>query len=98
MQTAVIVLNTVSCLASLATVWIGSRIILVGLLGLQWHDYSGIELGVALVATFLIAPPICVVVSTKLANRSRPSSILVALMPMALIVLSILVLLAVIHA
>jgi hypothetical protein len=91
MQIAVIVLNILSSLASLATVWFGWMITLVGQLSPTHTDYTAIAFGGVLIAAFLIIPPVCVVASTKLARQDRRSSILVSLAPVMLIGLAIIV-------
>jgi hypothetical protein len=90
MRTAVTVLNILSSLASLATVWFGWAMTMVGRLG-EHSDYTAIAFGLALIAAFLIIPPICVVASTKLARRDQRSSIFVSLVPVGLIALTIIV-------
>jgi hypothetical protein len=89
MRIVVAVLNILSSLASLATVWFGWMITLVGRLSPQHTDYTALAFGGALIATFLIIPPVCVVTSTKLARQNRRSAILVSLVPVGLIVLAI---------
>ncbi len=90
MRTAVTVLNILSSLASLATVGFGWAITVVARLNPLHSDYPAIAFGGALIAAFLIIPPICVVASTKLARQDRRSSIFVSLVPVVLIVLAIL--------
>ncbi len=89
MRTAVIVLNVLSSLASLATVWFGWMVIVVGQLSPLHIDNTAITFGGTLIAAFLIIPPVRVVASTKLARQDRRSSIFVSLVPVALIALAI---------
>jgi len=86
MQTVVAVLNVISTLASLAMVWFGW--VMAGFaaeFNPQHRDYYGIVYSVVVMAAFLIIPAICVVTSTKLVRQDRGSSILLSLVPLALI-------------
>jgi hypothetical protein len=89
MRIAVAVLNVLSSVASLATVWFGWMITLVGQLSPTHTDYTAIAFGGTLMAAFLIIPPVCVVASIKLARKDRRSAIFVSLVPVVLIGLAI---------
>jgi hypothetical protein len=81
-----------SRLASLAVIWLGARIAYWGTLGFEHGDYSGIVLGIALAAAYVIIPAICAAASARLAERKPWASIVVAsmrLMPIAIAVLAI---------
>jgi hypothetical protein len=54
-------LNVLSSLGSLGMLWLGSRSVSVGLLGIAYNDYTAVTVGLVLVATFLIVPPVCMV-------------------------------------
>jgi hypothetical protein len=91
MRAVVTVTNVISRLASLAVIWLGARIAYWGTLGFEHGDYSGIVLGIALAAAYVIIPAICAAASARLAER-KPASIVVAsmrLMPIAIAVLAI---------
>ena len=91
MRAAVNVLNILSSVASLAMVGYGSLIVMLAHFDPLHTDYVGVALGFAFIVPFLIIPPICVVASIRLARRDRRSSVLVALIPVALTALAILV-------
>lgn len=91
MRAAVNVLNILSSVASLAMVGYGSLIVMLAHFDPLHTDYVGVALGFAFIVPFLIIPPICVVASIRLARQDRRSSILVALIPVALTALAILV-------
>jgi hypothetical protein len=85
-RTSVIVLNVISSLASLALAGLGWIVTLIARIPVpEQQDYRVIAYGVALIATFSMAPVICVTASTRLARRDRRSSILVALAPAVLV-------------
>jgi hypothetical protein len=90
-RAAVNVLNILSSVASLAMVGYGSLIVMLAHFDPLHTDYVGVALGFAFIVPFLIIPPICVVASIRLARQDRRSSILVALIPVALTALAILV-------
>jgi hypothetical protein len=86
MRTSVIVLNVVSLLTSLAMAGLGWIVTMIARIPVpEQQDYRVIRYGVALIATFLMAPVICVTASTRLARQERRSSVLVALAPAVLV-------------
>jgi hypothetical protein len=86
MRTSVIVLNVISLLTSLAMAGLGWIATMIARIPVpEQQDYRVIGYGVALIATFLIAPVICVTASTRLARQERSSSVLVALAPAVLV-------------
>jgi hypothetical protein len=86
MRTSVIVLNVISLLTSLAMAGLGWIVTLIARIPVpEQQDYRVIGYGVALIATFLMAPVICVTASTRLARQERRSSVLVALAPAVLV-------------
>jgi uncharacterized protein involved in response to NO len=91
-----IVLNVLSSLASLAMAAYGLLILMLasGLDPLRTDD-TGVALGSGLLAAFLVIPAFCVVASVRLARRDRRLSILLALLPFALVALGVFVVRAV---
>jgi divalent metal cation (Fe/Co/Zn/Cd) transporter len=86
MRTSVIVLNVISLLTSLAMAGLGWIVTMIARIPVpEQQDYRVIGYGVALIATFLMAPAICVTASTKLARQGRRSSVLIALAPAVLV-------------
>jgi uncharacterized membrane protein YcjF (UPF0283 family) len=86
MQTVVTILNVIASLASLAMLWFGW--VMAGFaaeFNPQHRDYYGIAYSVVVMATFLIVPVLCVMASRKLVRQHRRGSVLVALVPVALI-------------
>ena len=63
--------------------WIVTMIARIPVPGQQ--DYRVIAYGLALIATFLMVPVICVTASIRLACQGRSSSVLVALAPAVLV-------------
>jgi hypothetical protein len=90
MRTVVTILNILSSLGSLAMVAWGWIIISMGHFDPLHTDYVAVALGYAYIVPFLIVTPVCVVASIKLARQGRRSSIFVALIPAALVVLAML--------
>jgi hypothetical protein len=96
MWTLVVVLNTLSSVASLAMAGYG---LLIFMMSRYFNplqiDYTGVVIGSVLLASFLLIPTCCVVASSKLALRDRRSAIPVALIPFVLIVLGVFVIRAI---
>ena len=86
MRTSVIVLNVISLLTSLAMAGLGWIVTMIARIPVpEQQDHRVIGYCVALIATFLMAPVICVTASTRLARQERRSSVLVALAPAVLV-------------
>jgi hypothetical protein len=82
----VIVLNVISSLASLTLIGLGWIVTMIARIPApEQQDSRVIVYGVALIATFLMAPVVCVTTSLRLARRDRRSSILVAFVPAVLV-------------
>ena len=93
MWTLVVVLNTLASVASLAMAGYGLLIFMMSrYFDPMRIDYTGVAIGVGLIAAFLLIPTFCVMVSSKLALRDRRWSIPMALVPFALIGLGVFVL------
>ena len=89
-RTSVIVLNAISSLASLAMAGLGWIVTMIARIPVpEQRDYRITAYGVALIATFLMAPVICVTASTRLARQDRRLSVLVALVPAVLVAAAI---------
>lgn len=85
MRTSVVVLNVISSLTSLGMIGLGWVVTMIARISIpEQQDYRVIAYGVALIATFLLAPVICVTASTRLARQDRRASIFVALAPVVL--------------
>jgi hypothetical protein len=85
LRTTVTLLNILSSLASLGMLWLGSRIVSIGLPSLENNDYRATAIGLVIVAAFLTFPPVCVAASAKLARQNSRSSIFISLIPLAVV-------------
>ena len=87
MRIVVIVLNVISTLASLAMVWFGWVMAGFALEFDRRHpDYYILAYSIVVMAAFTVIPVLCAVRSSRLARQGRRSSILLSLLPLALIV------------
>jgi hypothetical protein len=85
-RTLAIVLNVISSLTSLAMAGLGWIVTMIARIPVpEQQDYRVVAYGVALIATFSMAPVICVTASTKVARQDRRSSVLVSLAPAVLV-------------
>jgi hypothetical protein len=85
-RTLAIVLNVISSLTSLAMAGLGWIVTMIARIPVpEQQDYRVVAYGVALIATFSMAPVICVTASTKVARQDRRSSVLVSLAPVVLV-------------
>ena len=86
MRTVVTVLNVISTLASLGMVWFGWVMAGFAVEFNPLHrDYYGLAYSIMVMAAFLIIPALCIVTSRKLVRQDRRSSVLLSLVPLALI-------------
>jgi len=87
---AVVALNVISLLASLAMVGLGYIVTMIGRIPApEQQDPRVIDYGVGLMVAFLALPAVCVPASIKLGREERRSSVVVSLAPAALVAAAI---------
>jgi hypothetical protein len=89
MWTAVVVLAVLSTLASLAMTGYGVLVLMFSHFDPLHTDRVGTNFGLAIMATFMVIPTFLIVASLRLAYFDRRSSLVVALLPFALVGLGV---------
>ncbi|HEY3795033.1 MAG TPA: hypothetical protein VGM09_24680 [Bradyrhizobium sp.] len=89
MWTAAVVFAVLSTLASVAMTGYGVLVLMLSHFDPMHTDRVGTNFGLAIMATFMVIPTICIIASLRLAYFDRRSSLFVGLLPFALVALGV---------